>query len=94
MLNPMRLKVVEIVGLHLGSQGRTCGIHPECGRSLTVTARVKFRLEKINITTEEDVWKPIEVVDPHPGVKRKGRPKAVLKEKVKELITRSEYAVI
>jgi hypothetical protein len=58
----MRLKFVEIVGIHLGSQGRTCGVHPGCGRSLTVATQVKCRYEKMTITTEEDVWKPIEVI--------------------------------
>jgi hypothetical protein len=44
----MRLKAVEIVGLHLGSHGRTCGYHSECGRIVRVATQVKFHsVEKV-----------------------------------------------
>jgi hypothetical protein len=42
MLTSLRLKVVEVVGLHKGSEGRTCGFHAECGRSLTVPVFISY----------------------------------------------------
>jgi hypothetical protein len=40
-----------------------------------------------------NIWKDIEIVDHNHGVKKRGRPKAVPKEKVKELVSRTEDAV-
>jgi hypothetical protein len=54
-MHPLRLKVVEIVGLHQGSYGRTCTIHSECGRSVKVGDSVIFRQERIPISEEIDI---------------------------------------
>jgi hypothetical protein len=63
-MHPLRLKVVEIVGLHQGSYGRTCTIHSECGRSAKVGDRVIFRQERIPISEEIEISKDIE----HPTI--------------------------
>ena len=38
-----RLKVIEIVGVSKGNDGRTCGIHPICGSSLNCGDQIKLR---------------------------------------------------
>jgi hypothetical protein len=81
-MNPLRLKVVEIVGLHQGSYGRTCKRHPECGRSVKVGDKVIFRQEVIPISEEVEVLKDVQQTTV-PEVLKKGRKKKLPQVMVK-----------
>lgn len=91
-MNPLRLKVVELVGLHQGSYGRTCRRHPECGRSIKVGDIVIFRKELIPISDEVEVMKDVELPIA-PGVLNKGRKKKLLQEKIKIFKLRTEKSL-
>jgi hypothetical protein len=90
-MNPLRLKVVEIVGLHLGSYGRTCEIHNECGRSVKVGDLVVFRQERVAISEEIETSKDIE--QPTISKVSKSRKKKVPQVKVKTFKIRTEQAL-
>jgi hypothetical protein len=90
----MRLKVVEIVGLNHGSQGRACGLHAECGRQVHVGSVVIFRSATVTVSREVIIFKDIH--DPNltnRPAKKRGRPKALQKEKVTEVQETTENAI-
>ena len=91
-MNPLRLKVVEIVGLNLGSYGTTCKRHPECGRSIKVGDKVIFRQEVIPISKEVDVMKDVEQSTVPEGLK-KGRKKKQSNDRLFFFVNLPSYAI-
>ena len=91
MVNELRLKVLELVGLHKGNHGRTCGIHEECGRSVVVGTQLMLRFAKVAISEEVEILR--DVPAPEPVVKKRGRKPKLLQEKVKVIKTRFETVV-
>jgi hypothetical protein len=90
MENHLRLKVLELVGLHKGNHGRTCGLHPVCGLSVTSGTNLIIRIAKIMIAEEVEVWQDVPQQATIPVIKKRGRKKKALQEKVKIITMRSE----
>jgi hypothetical protein len=68
-----------LVGLNLGNNGRTCGIHPFCGQSVEITDQFKLRTTFRTVTVEVQVQEEV-LPPPIPErafiAKKRGRPKA------------------
>ena len=80
----LRLKVIEVVGLHRGCNGRTCGIHEQCGRSVVIGTKLKLHFDEISVTETIEVMQ--DVVIQEPSVKKRGRKKKLPQVKVKEVL--------
>jgi hypothetical protein len=92
-MNPLRLKVIEIVGLHKGEHGRTCGIHPECGRAISVGSTLILRWEMITISEVVKELRDIVAEEPLVVTKKRGRKKKLPKELVEVVKIRQEPTV-
>jgi hypothetical protein len=89
----LRLKVIELVGLNLGNNGRTCGIHPFCGQSVEITDQLKLRATFRTVTEEVQVQEEV-LPPPIPEgafiAKKRGRPKAAKFTTVLRSVTKTE----
>jgi hypothetical protein len=92
----LRLKVVELVGLMMGNNGRTCESHAICGKTVEIGDQLK--LYKGSITFEVEEMVPVPVPHPLPigplpeGThvkKKRGRKKKVITTMELKLVTRT-----
>ena len=75
---------IELVGLDVEENGRSCGIHTKCGNELKQGVYVKLVRTTIEIEEEVEVEVPIVELPVEPTVKKRGRPKKPKTEKVVE----------
>ena len=95
-MDPLRLKVLEIVGIHKGANNRTCGIHSECGKSLAVGSQLKLHWALVVVSETVKELRDIlpEEVPEVPGVpKKRGRRKKLPKELVETVKIKKERTV-
>ena len=90
---PLRLKVLEIVGIHKGNNGRTCGIHSECGKSLEVQSQLKLHWGTISIAETVKESRDIIPEGSEDMPKKRGRKKKLMKEVVETVKIRTEKVV-
>ncbi|KAJ2998024.1 hypothetical protein HDV02_004935 [Globomyces sp. JEL0801] len=93
-MTPLRLKVIEIEGLHQGNNGRTCTIHPVCGKSVEMGMSLKLRKDIIETQQVVMETRDVDIPTPAVGVAKKLRRKKKLQKKlVKVVKTRTEIVV-
>ena len=82
--NPLELKVLELVGLEKGENGRTCGIHARCGDQVVPGTVLKLGFNEITIIKSVSVESVL--LDYVPPLKKaRGRPKKLPTEIVNEM---------
>ncbi len=89
-MNPLRLKVLEIVGIHRGNNGRTCGIHSECGKSIVIGSQLKLHWDSVIISEIVKELRDIIPVEVAGVPKKRGRKKKLMQEVVETVKIRTE----
>lgn len=93
MLNhPLELKMIEIVGLEKGENGRTCGIHAYCGEQVMPGTVLKLNSNEITIIENVQVERVLSTYQP-PDKKERGRPKKKPTERVTIMQSRKERVI-
>jgi hypothetical protein len=78
-MNNIKYKSIEIVGTDLGSDGRSCGLHPVCcGEDVLVDTKLKLFKATLKRKIKRTINVPIDTeceIDAAIGSKKRGRPK-------------------